>query len=262
MKDDLGTRMKEQYELRFRQLLPRRTYTIIRLDGKAFHSYCRGLEKPFDYGLVEDMGSTMTHLCKVISGVQFAFQQSDEISLLLTDFATNQTQAWFDGNVQKITSISASICTDHFNTRRELRDPVGCKTKRGYFDSRAFVIPDPVEVANYFVWRQKDATRNSISMAAQAHFSHAQLHKMSTKDMQEMLWFYKDINWNDYPVSVKRGQLCVKVQTDKDVTYTDKRGEEITVEGVKRSEWQLVEAPIFTQSEWLRDHIPLVGADG
>lgn len=250
--------MKEQYEWRSRMLLPRRTYTIIRLDGKAFHSYCRFLERPFDMELVEDMGNTLMFLCKAIDGVVFGFQQSDEISLLLTDFATIHTGAWFDGNVQKIVSVTASMCTDEFNSLRTDREDVD-PTIRGYFDARVFTIPDPTEVANYFIWRQKDATRNSISMAAQAHFSPNQLYKKTSNETQEMLFQEVGINWNDFPVSVKRGQLCARITSEEDVTYAEKEtGKLVTVEGVKRSSWELMETPIFTQTTWLQDSIPRV----
>ena len=98
-KDALSVRMKEFYEMRTRTYLPRRTYTIIRIDGKAFHTYTRGLKKPFDLGLIEDMDETAKYLCKNIQGAKMAFVQSDEISIVLTDFDTLQTDAWFDGEV-------------------------------------------------------------------------------------------------------------------------------------------------------------------
>jgi tRNA(His) 5'-end guanylyltransferase len=168
MSDALGTRMKEHYEFRARTYLPRRTHSVIRIDGKTFHSYTRGLQRPFDQQLMDDMSATAKFLCEQIDGAALAYTQSDEISLLLTDFANAKTQAWFDGNVQKMVSVSASLATARFNQLRA--------GKLAFFDSRVFTIPDPVEVRNYCVWRQQDCTRNSISMAAQANFSHKQLH--------------------------------------------------------------------------------------
>jgi len=117
-KDSLGDRMKGHYENRTRYLLPRRTYTVIRVDGKAFHAYTKGCDRPYDSMLSEDMDFTAVALCRQIEGAAIAYVQSDEISLLLTDFADNQTQAWFDGNLQKLVSLSAAIATAHFNSFR------------------------------------------------------------------------------------------------------------------------------------------------
>jgi tRNA(His) 5'-end guanylyltransferase len=244
--------MKEQYEHRARTFLPRRTFTILRLDGRAFHSYTRGLDRPFDQRFMDDMATTAKFLCEEVSRAAFAYTQSDEISLLLTDFATNQTEAWFGGNVQKMVSISAAIATARFN---ELRPG-----KLAMFDSRAFTIPDPTEVANYFVWRQKDATRNSISMAAQAFFGPGQLHGVSCDAMQEMLFSERGINWNDYPDRFKRGTLVATEIQVGPVTYINKRtNEERTTEDVERRTWTTSAASIFTQTDWLKLNIPEYG---
>ena len=270
--EDLGVRMKENYEYRTRYFLPRRTYTLIRVDGRSFHAYTRGCARPFDLGLMEDMDSTAIALCAAIEGAVMAFVQSDEISLLLTDFASRQTEAWFDGSVQKICSLSASIATGAFNLARQLRreeiEPKANTTGENplprhfyslaQFDSRVWTIPDPSEVYNYFVWRQQDATRNSISMAAQAQFSHAELQGVSGNPMQELLWTHKGINWNDYPAGCKRGRMILRQEKLADVSFIDRRtGEEQTVENVVRHSWQVVDPPDFTgASEWLKTRIP------
>jgi tRNA(His) 5'-end guanylyltransferase len=265
-KDSLGDRMKADYENRTRFLLPRRTYTIIRVDGKSFHTYARDCARPFDASLMEDMDRTAAMLCEEISGAQLAFVQSDEVSVLLTDFENPQTEAWFDGNLQKLASISASVATAHFNVFRRRRSLTDSKDgedadfveKFAYFDSRAFTIPDPIEVENYFIWRQKDATRNSISMSAQAHFSHSRLQGVSTDEMQELLFQEKGINWNDMPTGFKRGRCIVRCVTTEDLQYRDKRtGELRSVSGVERRVWQVSDPPVFTQDrEWLRLRIP------
>lgn len=195
-------------------------------------------------------------LCENIEGAQFAFVQSDEISVLLTDFASPQTEAWFDGSVQKMVSISASLATAHFNRARGQR--AGGAEKLACFDSRVFTIPDPVEVENYFIWRQGDATRNSISMTAQAHFSHARLQGMGTDQMQEMLWQEKNLNWNDLPGGFKRGRCLVRTPTVQDVEYQDKRtGEMRRATGVERHIWECIVPPVWTQDRaWLGAHIP------
>lgn len=253
--DPLGDRMKGRYETRARTYLPRRTYTAIRLDGNAFHTYTRGLDKPFDLQLMEDMAATTMFLCEQIPGVRYAYTQSDEISLLVTDFARPSTEAWFDGNVQKIVSISAAMATAEFNRLRPGR--------LAFFDSRVFTIPDPVEVENYFVWRQQDAMRNAVSMAAQAHFSHKALHGKSSDQMQEMLWQDAGVNFNDYPPRCKRGTGCFSVLVEDSVSYVDKRsGETLTAEGVLRRVWKAEAPPIFTRNpKYLKGVIPVYGRD-
>ena len=237
-KDPLGTRMKEQYERRAATYLPRRTFTIVRLDGKAFHTYTRGLDKPFDQQLMDDMSATTKYLCEEVEGAVFGYTQSDEISLLLTDFAQPKTEAFFNGAVQKIVSVTASLTTAFFNKLRP--------GKLAFFDSRVFTIPDPVEVANYFIWRQRDATRNSVSMAAQSVYSHKELHGKSTNEMQEML-FQKGINWNDYPVRFRRGTSIERQTVTGPVTYVHKRtGETIATDTVTRRVWSVEEPGIFT----------------
>ena len=181
--------MKSQYEVRSQTYLPRRTYTIIRLDGKAFHTYTKGCVKPFDTDLATAMATAAESLCKEAQGSRFAYVQSDEISVLLTDFFSTTTEAWFNGNAQKIVSVSSSIVTAVFNAAM----PTVQKT--AYFDARVFTIPDPVEVENYFVWRQMDCKRNSIAGLAQAHFSHRELQGKSGDQMQEMLFQERGINW-------------------------------------------------------------------
>jgi len=266
-RDSLGDRMKECYENRTRILLPRRTYTMIRVDGKAFHSYTRNCERPYDDGLMADMDATALALCEGIEGAQIAYVQSDEISILLTDFGSVHAQAWFDGNIQKLTSISASMAAAHFNALRWRRllteeDPNAeiAEFPLAYFDSRAFTIPDPVEVENYFVWRGQDAVRNSISMTAQAHLPHERLQGKSSDEMQEMLWQEKGINWNDMPGGFKRGRCVVRERVVKDIEYTDKRsGETRIAEDVERNVWQVVVPPIFTRERsWLQGHIPRI----
>lgn len=232
MKSSLGDRMKEYYEKRTRSFLPRRTYTIIRIDGKAFHTYTRGLDSPFDAKFIVDMDTTAAYLCENIQGAKMAFVQSDEISILLTDFDKLQTDAWFDGNVQKITSISASLATAKFNMERP--------NKIALFDSRVFTIPSRTEVENYFIWRQQDTVLNSISSVAQYLYSTKELFKKHSGEMQEMI-FQKGINWNDYPVKYKRGRLIKKEYYDKD--------------GAQRSRWVSVDAPDFNKE---RDELDLI----
>jgi tRNA(His) guanylyltransferase len=261
MKDTLGDRMKGNYEDRTRISLPRRSYTIIRIDGKAFHTYTKGLKRPFDNGLIGDMDKTASYLCKNIMGAKFAYVQSDEISILITDFGDINTQAWFDNNLQKMASVSASMATAKFNQLRMMRKCISESDVEGYldfsdlesfkmaeFDARVFQIPQRTEVENYFIWRQQDATRNSISSVAQSLYSPKELNKKNTNDMQEMI-FQKGINWNDYSFREKRGGIIGKVQTG---------GLENDVNKPLRTKWELIETPIFTQErEFLQNLIPV-----
>lgn len=191
MKDNLGDRIKD-YENITRYSLPRRTYTILRLDGKAFHTYTKGLKKPFDSELSKDITSSVSLLLKEMGGAKFAYCQSDEISILMTDVENISSQVWFNGNIQKIASVSSSILTAQFNARRVIRQVVQYsseteKIKLANFDCRVFSIPDRIEVMNYFRWRNQDCRRNSISMVAYSLFSHKSLQGKSSKDKMSMI---------------------------------------------------------------------------
>jgi len=231
-KDSLGDRMKLNYEGITRTFLPRRTYTVIRIDGKAFHTYTKGLQRPFDDKLISDMDETAMYLCKNIQGAKLAFVQSDEISIVLTDFDAITTDAWFGGNIQKMASISASMATAKFN---ELRP-----NKIALFDSRVFTIPSKTEVFNYLIWRQQDTVRNSISSLAQSLFSHKELEFKTCDQMQEMC-FQKGVNWNDLPIKQKRGRLIVREYYEK--------------ESSMRSRWISSEPETFTQNKEFIDSI-------
>ncbi len=266
-KDALGDRIKRQYEHRCRHYLPRRSYEIVRVDGRAFHTFTRDCVRPFDHELITDMNAGAISLCEKISGAQLAFAQSDEVSVLVTDFQSNQTEAWFDNNQSKIESLSASIATAAFNRSRLTRlvkergaEAMEASAAWAEFDSRAFLVPDVNEVANVFIWRQQDATRNSIQMVAQAHFSHRELEGIGVDQMQERLWQERGINWNDFPATLKRGRAIEKQTSTRPVEYTDRQTGELRVApDVQRSEWAVVEPPIFTQSRsWLMQRIPRI----
>ncbi len=227
MKDNLGDRMKENYENRAKTKLLRRTPVIIRLDGKAFHTFTRGFNKPFDEILTLAMQRTMLTLCKEVQGCVLGYTQSDEITLVLADYAKLETSAWFDYDVQKICSISASIATlafnryflkemqNHYESIAGLTECVYYKAwlRGAFFDARCFNIPKE-EVANCILWRQQDATRNSILSVGQAYFSHRELQGLNTNQIQDKLFKEKGINWNDLPIHLKRGSCCIKREVD------------------------------------------------
>lgn len=253
--------MKEQYEHRTRFFVPRRTFTIIRLDGKAFHTYTRNFQKPFDDGLSEDIDNAIVAMLPEIQGVEFAYTQSDEISLLLTDFATPNTDAWFDGNIQKMCSVSSSLITAEFNNHRLKRfarwmdltleeklveNTVDTQTL-AFFDSRVFTIPDRIEVMNYFIWRNQDCARNSVSMVAQSLFSHGELQGKSTAEMQEMIYQKEGINWADYDQAKKNGRLIVKEEYTLDIEHETTKWSRI--DEVKRTRWVSKPAWKFTEDK-------------
>jgi tRNA(His) guanylyltransferase len=219
-KDSLGDRMKDSYENRARHFFPRRTYTLIRVDGKAFHTWTKGLEKPYDTDFMACMDTVAIRLCQHLSGAQLAFVQSDEVSVLLTDFACTDTQPWFDGNQSKIESVSASMATVAFNSevirRKQMygflrqEKPIKEKQPDAMFDSRAWTINDPVEVSNYFVWRQKDAERNSVTMLAGHYASHKKLHGLGISKRHDVIHEAGD-NWNNHSPSFKRGRVIRKI---------------------------------------------------
>lgn len=263
--DSLGDRMKG-YENISRTYLTRRVPVIIRLDGKAFHTFTRGLEKPFDFTLMKVMQLTMQYLCANIQGCVFGYTQSDEITMILTDYATIKTDAWFGYNVQKMASVSASMATMEFNRlfRKEFEDAVlGWNPDRkdlalledrlaklqekqftACFDARCFSIPVD-EVCNCLIWRQQDATRNSIEAVGQANFSHKQLMGKSCNEIQDMLFKEKGINWNDLPTYCKRGSACYRVVSEEEIDDPRNPGNKITVQ---RRRW-IVDAdiPIFSK---------------
>ena len=249
-KTSIGDRMKG-YENISRIYLPRRIPVIIRLDGKAFHSFTRGFKKPFDNVLMKAMQNTMKKLCEGIQGCVFGYTQSDEITLVLTDYATINTDAWFGYNVQKMASVAASMATVYFNNSWLLecnrlpesndREFYFEQQGKAMFDARCFSIPKD-EVCNCLIWRQQDATRNSIQSVGQAHFSQKELNGKSCNEIQDMLFTEKNINWGDFPTDCKRGAACYK--SDEEANFFFRNGEQTIY---KRAGWVIdTEIPIFT----------------
>lgn len=285
MKDPLGDRIKSHYENRTKYYVPRRTFTIIRIDGKAFHTFTKGLKRPFDDNFTEWMDRTTEILCKEIQGVKFGYVQSDEISLVLTDFDTITTDAWFGGNIQKMASVSASIATAWFNhfklqdyfsnydgddispmVKQHFDDgwatydtpiragkiinyfPIGGTPwgRLAMFDSRVFTIPHVDEVINYFIWRQFDCMRNSVSSVAQSMFSSNELHGKSTDDMKQMIMM-NGTPWESYDNGYKYGRFITK-QRKEYKRWVKLDGEDVQ-RTYTRNEWTTNPAPIFVDSK-------------
>jgi tRNA(His) 5'-end guanylyltransferase len=207
MEDILGNRMKDFYENITRYKIPRRSFGIIRVDGKAFHTYTKGFERPFSSVITNAMNETAKALLENIQGSILAYAQSDEISILFTDKQRKNSDMWFDGNIQKISSISGSIATATFNrVMKELQPDI---KKIGLFDARVFTISDLGEVVNYFLWRQEDAIRNSIQSIGHSIFSQKQLHKKNNRDIVKML-HEANHNYYDYSILDREGRFFIR----------------------------------------------------
>lgn len=245
MKDDFGDRMK-RYEAaeagrRAMQLLP----ICVRIDGKCFSSWTRGLDRPFDSRFSAVMVATTGELVKE-SGARIGYTQSDEISLVLAADEYG-SEILFDGKLQKLVSVLASIATASFNDFAG-RQWIGGRPL-ALFDCRVWTVPNRTEAANVILWREKDATKNSISMAARAFYSHRQLFGKSAADMQEML-HEKGVNWNDYPTAFKRGVYVRRVVEQRPLSEEEREripeahrspAEEL----VSRSSVKRIEMPVF-----------------
>ena len=233
----LGDRMKG-YEKASRVYLPARMPMIIRCDGKAFHTFTKGLEKPWDQKMRNAMTAAAKALIETIQGAKLAYIQSDEISVLVTDYDSLEFDPWFNKAVQKIVSVSSAIATEAFN-----KSMLNQHAKQGaLFDARTFVIPQQ-DVCNYFVWRQQDAVRNSIQGLGQSKFSHKELHKKNTSDIQEMLHNSHGINWNNCEVWKRRGWSVIRK------SYEVVEGDNTSVRSTVESDWNI---PTFSQD---RDYI-------
>lgn len=268
MFDPLGDRQKE-YENSTRYYLPRRSYTLLRIDGKSFHTFCKNLIKPFDDGFIEDMDATAMYLCKNIMGAKCAFVQSDEISILIADYEKIETQAWFNNNLQKMCSVSASMATRAFNEARFKRTIILSNSdnsivdnkvmKWAEFDSRVWQIPQRTEVFNYLVFRQQDTTRNSIQSVAQTLYSQKELNGKTSNQQQEMI-FAKGINWNDYAPKYKRGRMIIKEAYIKiPETVNDTVNDSVNrTEPSLRTRWISQEPPIFSQDHSYLENLILI----
>lgn len=240
--DSLGDRMKGYERVAAGQLLPR-TPVILRVDGKAFHTLTRDLERPWDHELVDIMQKTAKHLCEEVHGAKLAYVQSDEISVLITDYDTIHTQGWFDYQIQKMVSVGAGLATSFFTA--EWLSYRGLTASLPCFDARVFNLPE-AEVCNYFIWRQQDATRNSVQMLARSHFSHKECHGLSCAQLQEKLFAEKEISWSeDVATHLKRGATVVR------------RGM-FNAGDIPRKRWIIdLEPPVFTAARnYIEDELP------
>lgn len=265
---ELGVRMK-QYEDVNKTYLIDKLPVVLRLDGKSFHSFTKGMERPFDKILNTAMQETLKSLCEEISGCVIGYTQSDEMTLVLVDYDKAESQPWFGNVKRKIESVGAALATRNFNrifaemvvtaydealqsvedieTVKKKFAPYTNRMWDALFDCRAFNLPLH-EVENNLIWRQQDCVRNSINSVGQANFSHKQLQGKNCSQVQEMLFQEKGINWNDFPTHLKRGTCCIKVPVTLN-PGTDKE--------VVRQKWIIdTEIPTFTKDrEYIRKRI-------
>jgi len=198
MKDELGERIKRYYEDALRIQVPRQTHVVLRIDGRGFHQFTRGMERPYSGPLADALDTAALALCSEMMGCKFAYGQSDEYSFLLADNDSDKSPMWFDGNIQKIVSVAASVFTAAF--ARSFDSP-----KPASFDCRLLVIPQASEVEKYFIWRQLDASANSLNMLASAHYTHQELLGKTEAEKHDLL-HAKNLNWAKASADFKRGR--------------------------------------------------------
>lgn len=216
-KTSLGDRMK-MYEQapapRAMPLLP----VLARIDGKNFSKWTKGLDRPFDASLSGIMLSVTQYLVEE-TGARVGYTQSDEISLMW--FSDDpKSQIFFDGKLQKIISVAASMATALFNSLVVTHLDFPHRQRMAFFDCRAWQVPTQGEAYNYFLWRQRDAVKNSISMAASTVMSHKEMHKKHGGQLQEEM-HKRGINWNDYPTYFKRGHFIRAVRVERPFTTAE-----------------------------------------
>jgi tRNA(His) 5'-end guanylyltransferase len=254
--------MKE-YEAVPQEYLMRRVPVVVRVDIRSGKSFTKGFRKPYDEVFRRAMARTMEHVAKEIQGCIFAYTQSDEISFVLSDYKRLNSAAWFDYNVQKVASLSASEATFAFNkyfaqeierynnehmphcgSRQEYSDAfeqlrvyLRARDNGARFDGRCANYPKE-EIANYIYWRQSDASRNSVAMAARTYFTQKQCDHKSREQMKEMLLTEKGINWDNYETQYKHG-----------VCWTRDGGVNYDMPLIKGEDRKLVEDLVFYQEE-------------
>jgi tRNA(His) 5'-end guanylyltransferase len=257
-KDSLGNRQKE-YEVVYKQQLVPKMPIVLRCDGNAFHTFCKGLKKPFDDIIATTMQQTMVALCKELPTCKLGYTQSDEITLVCIIDDITKTEGLYKYRAQKIISLVAAKATKYFNkfffenveklenNPDAFKNIVSLKTYKkklfeATFDCRVMNIPD-WDIINNLIWRQQDATRNSIQMLGQANYSQKEINKKTCSEIMDMLMLEKNINWNNLEVYKKRGCCCYKVET----------------EGKKRPEWYLdLNMPILTEPKARQNFIKIM----
>ena len=252
-KDSLGNRMKAYESVNEHYLVPKMPF-IIRVDGKAFHTFTKHFKKPFDSIMEQAMKATLQSLCKDIPGCVLGYTQSDEITLICTYSDRIVSEAWFKGRIEKIVAISAAKATKYFNKHyreavldseiQDMKTVYQKKFDEAEFDARVFNLPE-WDCINNVIWRQQDAIRNSVEMVGHCFYSARELNHVNTTQIKEKLRIEHDIIWDIYPEYNKWGTYCHKVQKEKEA-----HGKVVT-----RNIWEIEEYPIVIQEnrEWFSE---------
>lgn len=225
----LDVRMKD-YEFKWKNYFPDENWKIIRLDGKSFHTWTKGFNKPFDENLQEYFKKSCYFLMQEVMNAKLIYTQSDEISIVMTNWKNKDTQQWFNGSLNKILSVSASLLTGYFNTLHNNR--------LAFFDSRAFTLPTDIEVSNYLLWRIRDSIKNSITLLSLEHYSVKQIENKNSDTKIQML-IDKNVNWNELNNHSKFGTFLYKNEEDgeiKEFEFNEKPNFELIYNLVKTYE--------------------------
>jgi tRNA(His) 5'-end guanylyltransferase len=240
---------------------------IIRLDGNNFSNWTKGLEKPFDKKLTELMVETTKFLVKETNAV-VGYTQSDEITLVLYS-SDRKSSIYNDGKKQKIVSKITANCVNFFNEKRKELLPT--HTKVAVFDCRIYQTPTLHDACVQLLWRENDATRNSILMLANYYFGHNKCFKKNTSELQDMLMLEKGVNWNDLDVKLKRGTYVKRIKTSKPFTADELKSLPPMHKAhknpnliIERSVIKEIEYPIFSKIQNKEDVIffdaePMIG---
>lgn len=218
-KDTLGNKIKDLEGIEcFRKFIPNLPI-IVRADGRSFHQFTKGLARPYDTRFSSLMVETTKYLVEQ-TVADLGYTQSDEISLILLNNKGEKSQPFFNGRIFKIISTISALCSVYFNKHLSTYIPEKAN-KTPTFDCRSFQAANNKDIIDYLLWRETDATKNSISMASQSVFSHKSLQNLNTSEMQEKLFQEKNINWNDYPDFFKKGTYIRRFKDFRSFSYKE-----------------------------------------
>lgn len=225
--------------------LPATRWSMARIDGRAFHTYTRGLDAPYDEKFVAAMNATLLALCNMEVPVAMGYVQSDEISLLIDNRSLNGTlNPWYGGKMQKIISVLSSAATAYFNMER---------AKQGYstpafFDARVIPIKSVDEIGMYFAWRHADAVKNTISMAAHAAFSEKDVDSKTSEERKTML---AEIGkpWEGLPVGFRHGRYAVRESFPETISFVHGKTKQTETKEILSKRWVLTDADEYPGME-------------
>ena len=247
-KTSLAKRAKE-YQGTYDHRLPVKSYTILQLDGRAFHTYTKGLKRPFDEEFIDKMNQVAVAVLSEVTNAKFAYVQSDEINILLTDFEQEGTQPYFANRINKVVSVASGVASATMSRLYPDKN-------LAIFDARFFAVPDKNAAWEYFLWRQVDAIKNSVRSVANNTFSHKTLTGVNTTDAKLMLE-EQGIVWDEFPADQKFGRLIQKETYAKPVEFYDPRIKEVVCKVVDGTRWATKPAVVFSEDkEFLNSIIP------